>query len=138
MSKKEIKKLDKINVPLYNMSKLLCNYTSKAHQCFLYHPYLSSFSIIIDQEENHQNISKTSMINFFNHAKILNIKTIFLFINQKNKDIMKITQTFMLLGFKKESFLNTTVLDDGNSYSIFKMIFEKQKENIDEVEDIEF
>ena len=51
---------------------------------------------------------------------------------------MKITQTFMLLGFKKESFLNTTVLDDGNSYSIFKMIFEKQKENIDEVEDIEF
>ena len=138
MSKKEIKKLAQINIPLYNMSKLVCNYTSKPHQCFLYHPNLSSFFIIIDQEENHQNISKTSMINFFNHAKILNIKTIFLFINQKNKDIMKITQTFMLLGFKKESFLNTTVLDDGNSYSIFKMIFEKQKENIDEVEDIEF
>ena len=138
MSKKEIKKLDKINVPLYNMSGLVCKYTSKAHQCFLYHPNLSSFSIIIDQEENHQNISKTSMINFFNYAKILNIKTIFLFINQKNKDIMKIIQTIMLLGFKKESFLNNNVLDDGNSYSIFKMIFEKQKENVDEIEDIEF
>ena len=138
MSKKEIKKLDKINVPLYNMSKLVCKYTSKAHQCFLYHPNLSSFSIIIDQEENHQNISKTSMINFFNYAKILNIKTNFLFINQKNKDIMKIIQTIMLLGFKKESFLNNNVLDDGNSYSIFKMIFEKQKENVDEIEDIEF
>ena len=138
MSKKEIKKLDKINVPLYNMSKLVCKYTSKAHQCFLYHPNLSSFSIIIDQEENHQNISKTSMINFFNYAKILNIKTIFLFINQKNKDIIKIIQTIMLLGFKKESFLNNNVLDDGNSYSIFKMIFEKQKENVDEIEDIEF
>ena len=78
------------------------------------------------------------MINFFNYAKILNIKTIFLFINQKNKDIMKIIQTIMLLGFKKESFLNNNVLDDGNSYSIFKMIFEKQKENVDEIEDIEF
>ena len=138
MSQKEIKKNDKINVPLYNMSKLVCNNSSKEHQCFLYHANLGSFCIIIDEEEKFQNISKTTMLNFFNYAEELNIKFIFLFINQKNKDILKITQTAMIMGFEKESILNCTVLDDGNTYSIFKISFEKNKENIDEVEDIDF
>ena len=78
------------------------------------------------------------MLNFFNYAEELNVKFIFLLINQKNKDILKITQTAMIMGFEKESILNCTVLDDGNTYSIFKISFEKNKENIDEVEDIDF
>ena len=138
MSQKEIKKNDKINVPLYNMSKLVCNNSSKEHQCFLYHANLGSFCIIIDEEEKFQNISKTTMLNFFNYAEELNVKFIFLLINQKNKDILKITQTAMIMGFEKENILNCTVLDDGNTYSIFKISFEKNKENIDEVEDIDF
>ena len=138
MSQKEIKKNDKINVPLYNMSKLVCNNSSKEHQCFLYHANLGSFCIIIDEEEKFQNISKTTMLNFFNYAEELNVKFIFLLINQKNKDILKITQTAMIMGFEKENILNCTVLDDGNTYSIFKISLEKNKENIDEVEDIDF
>jgi hypothetical protein len=123
---------------LFNISKLVCNNSYKEHQCFLYHANLGSFCIIIDEEEKFQNISKTTMLNFFNYAEELNIKFIFLFINQKNKDILKITQTAMIMGFEKENILNCTVLDDGNTYSIFKISLEKNKENIDEVEDIDF
>lgn len=137
MSQKEIEKNDKMNVPLYNMSKLVCSNNSKLHQCFLYHANLGSFCIIIDQEEKYENISKTAMINFFNYAEKLNVKSIFLFINQKNKNILKIIQTIKLMGFEKESAFNSAILDDGNAYSIFKYSF-KTKENVDEVEDIDF
>jgi hypothetical protein len=44
----------------------------------------------------------------------------------------------MLMGFIKEHLISSTILDDGNVYTIFKMCFERIKENIDEVEDIEF
>ena len=137
MSQKEIKKNEKNNVSLYNMSKLVWNNNNRLHQCFLYHANLGTFCIIIDQDEKHQNISKTSMMLFFNYANELKIKSIYLLINKKNKDIIKITQTVMLMGFKKENFINSTVLDDGNMYSIFKICFERSKENIDVIEDIE-
>ncbi len=42
------------------------------------------------------------------------------------------------MGFKKDHLISSTILDDGNSYSIFKMYLERSKENIDEVEDIDF
>ena len=138
MSHKEMKKNEKNNVSLYNISKLLGNNSNNLHQCFLYHPNLGAFCIIIDQNEQYENISKSNMIYFFNYANELKIKSIFLLINKKNKDIQKITQTVMLMGFIKEHLISSTILDDGNVYTIFKMCFERIKENIDEVEDIEF
>ena len=77
------------------------------------------------------------MIYFFNYANELKIKSIFLLINKKNKDIQKITQTIMVMGFKKDHLIRSTILDDGNDYSIFKMYLDRSKENIDEVEDID-
>ena len=138
MSHKEMKKNEKNNVSLYNISKLLGNNSNNLHQCFLYHPNLGAFCIIIDQNEQYENISKSKMIYFFKYANELQIKSIFLLINKKNKDIQKITQTVMLMGFIKEHLISSTILDDGNVYTIFKMCFERIKENIDEVEDIEF
>ena len=133
-----MKKNDKNNVSLYNISKLMGNNSNNLHQCFLYHQNLGAFCIIIDENEHYENISKSNMIYFFNYANELKIKSIFLLINKKNKDIQKITQTVMLMGFIKEHLISSTILDDGNVYTIFKMCFERIKENIDEVEDIEF
>ena len=138
MSHKEMKKNEKNNVSLYNISKLMGNNSNNLHQCFLYHQNLGAFCIIIDENEHYENISKSNMIYFFNYANELKIKSIFLLINKKNKDIQKITQTVMLMGFIKEHLISSTILDDGNVYTIFKMCFERIKENIDEVEDIEF
>jgi len=138
MSHKGMKKNDKNNVSLYNISKLMGNNSNNLHQCFLYHQNLGAFCIIIDENEHYENISKSNMIYFFNYANELKIKSIFLLINKKNKDIQKITQTVMLMGFIKEHLISSTILDDGNVYTIFKMCFERIKENIDEVEDIEF
>ena len=141
MSQKEIKKINKNNnTSLYNISKLVCNNSYKEHQCFLYHANLETFCIIIDEEEKYENISNKSFINIFKYAQDLKIKTIFLFLNEKNKDIFKIKQTIMLMGFEKVNTINSALLDDGNMYSIFKICFDKKKkENIDddEIEDIE-
>ena len=140
MSQKEIKKINKNNMSLFNISKLVCNNSYKEHQCFLYHANLETFCIIIDEEEKYENISNKSFINIFKYAQDLKIKTIFLFLNEKNKDIFKIKQTIMLMGFEKENTINSALLDDGNMYSIFKICFDKKKkENIDddEIEDIE-
>ena len=137
MSHKEMKKNEKNNVSLYNISKLLGNNSNNLHQCFLYHPNLGAFCIIIDQNEQYENISKSKMIYFFKYANELKIKSIFLLINKKNKDIQKITQTIMVMGFKKDHLIRSTILDDGNDYSIFKMYLDRSKENIDEVEDID-
>ena len=141
MSQKEIKKINKNNMSLFNISKLVCNNSYKEHQCFLYHANLETFCIIIDEEEKYENISNKSFINIFKYAQDLKIKTIFLFLNEKNKDILKITQTAMIMGFEKENILNCTVLDDGNIYLLFKICFDKKKKenvDVDDIEDIEF
>ncbi len=139
MSQKEIKKINKNNnTSLYNISKLVCNNSYKEHQCFLYHANLETFCIIIDEEEKYENISKKSMINIFTLCKKFKIKSIFLLINEKNKDILKITQIIKLIGFKKENILKSTLLNDGNIYLIFSINVEIEIENNDEIEDIDF
>ena len=141
MSQKEIKNIKKNNMSLYNISKLVCNNSYKEHQCFLYHANLEIFCIIIDEKEKYENISNKSFINIFKYAEDLKIKSIFLFVNEKNKDIYKIKQTIMLMGFEKENLISSALLDDGNIYSIFKICFDKKKKenvDVDEIEDIEF
>ena len=59
-------------------------------------------------------------------------------INEKNKDILKIIKIIKLIGFKKENILKSTLLNDGNTYLIFKINVEKEIENNDEIEDIDF
>jgi hypothetical protein len=141
MSQKEIKKINKNNMSLFNISKLICNNSYKEHQCFLYHVNLETFCIIIDEEEKYENISNKSFINIFKYAQDLKIKTIFLFLNKNNKDIFKIKQTIMIMGFEKENIINSALLDDGNIYLLFKICFDKKKKenvDVDDIEDIEF
>jgi hypothetical protein len=138
MYKKELNKSDDFNVSFYDISKEICNNNNNEHQCFLYNDKLRIFCLIIDEEEKYENISKKSMINNFTLCKNLKIKSIFLLINEKNKDILKITQIINLIGFKKENILKSTLLNDGNIYLIFKMNVEKEIENNDEIEDIDF
>ena len=138
MYKKELNKSDDFNVSFYDISKEICNNNNNEHQYFLYNDKLRIFCLIIDEEEKYENISKKSMINNFTLCKNLKIKSIFLLINEKNKDILKITQIINLIGFKKENILKSTLLNDGNIYLLFKMNVEKEIENNDEIEDIDF
>ena len=138
MYKKELNKSNNLNIAFYDISKEICNNNNNKHQYFLYNDKLRIFCLIIDEEEKYENISKQSMINIFTLCKKLKIKSIFLLINEKNKDILKIIKIIKLIGFKKENILKSTLLNDGNTYLIFKINVEKEIENNDEIEDIDF
>lgn len=138
MYKKELNKSNNLNIAFYDISKEICKNNNNEHQYFLYNDKLRIFCLIIDEEEKYENISKQSMINIFTLCKKLKIKSIFLLINEKNKDILKIIKIIKLIGFKKENILKSTLLNDGNTYLIFKINVEKEIENNDEIEDIDF
>ena len=119
---------------LFDLSKLVCINKVNQHQYFLYHSNLRNICVIIDEHEKAKNISKNSMINLFEISKGYEIKNIFLLLSKDNKEYTKISQIILLLGFEKNKFLKSTILEKGKSFSIIKM---KMDFNENDIEDID-
>ncbi len=124
-------KMFNINSLFFNFAKHRREILSK-FECY-YEEESNSLSIIFTKEFEYAYFTKETMLNLLEFVLKVNIDTIFIMINFKNKKFRKILQDMIIVGFKKNEANEATDIA-GEKYQVMSMDTDSLNDDIEEIE----
>ena len=99
--------------------------------CF-YSPKYDSLCVVIDNSTKYLYLSRELLMNLLEFAKKMMVTNIFLLLDRKNRDYIKILQSMMTIGFVNDSVIKTAKVQE-KDYKMLKLEIKNDNNVIEEI-----
>ena len=120
---------------IFKMSSLVYNVESQTRDINLafdcsFNDEENTLSIIVDENVNHNNLTKEVAMTLFHFVQKTGIEKLYLIVALKNPNYILLLQEMMTLGFQSEKSVKSTNID-GNAYKILEIETKDMSINIE-------